>query len=287
MFEHVRSRAVFALLLIAGALAVIPAASAGTYVDPSGDASGGSGDVTAVKVSANKATGQLVFQITGSNLATSVQNVLFVDIDADANPTTGDVFDGGAEYSFYIDGDSYDFVRWSGSDWVDTPNTTVRVTGNSSSNTITVNRSELGNTSDFNFTATALLVALTPDNPQLGLDVAPDDGAYNFSLEANGPQIDSVDVKAAPASGPKAGKKFTILPTALHLPADGRSTPVTFSPDSYSCAAKVGARKLAGSGTGGCRFAIPKSARGKKLGVQLTVNYEGAGKIVPLSYRVR
>jgi hypothetical protein len=287
MFEHVRPRAVVAVLLAAGALAAVPAASAGTYTDPSGDASGGSGDVTAVNVVGNKSTGQLVFQITGSNLATSSQDVLFLDIDADANPATGNVFDGGAEYSFYVDGDSYDFVRWSGSDWVETANTTVRVTGNSSSNTITVNRSELGNTSDFNFSATALLVALTPDNPQLGVDLAPDDGAYNYSLDANGPQIDSVDVKATPAGGPKAGKRFSVLPTALHLPPDGRSKPATFSAESYSCTAKLGAKKLAGSGTGGCTFAIPKkNARGKKLSVQLTVNYEGATKIVPLSYRV-
>src|SRR5262245_10670860 len=108
----------FAAAVVATALlALAPAASAGNYTDPSGDSTGGSGDVTAVTVSGDKSTGQLVFQITGSNLATSADNVLFVDIDTDANPATGDLLDDGAEYAFYIDGDSYNFSRWNGSDW--------------------------------------------------------------------------------------------------------------------------------------------------------------------------
>src|SRR6476659_3282548 len=124
-----------ALVIVVALLAVVSAAGAGTYSDPSGDAVGGSGDVASVTVNGDKSTGQLVFHITGSNLATSAENVLFVDIDADANPATGSLLDGGAEYSFFIDGDSYDFSHWNGSDWVETPNTTVRVTGNSTADT--------------------------------------------------------------------------------------------------------------------------------------------------------
>ena len=78
-----------------------------------------------------------------------------------------------------------------------------------------------------------------------------------------------------------------IAPTALHLPPDGRTTPATVLPESYSCTAKLGARTLTGTGTGGCTFAIPKKkARGKTLTVQLTVNYEGVAKVVPLKFKV-
>ena len=64
----------------------------------------------------------------------------------------------------------------------------------------------------------------------LGADVAPDDGAYNYSFEANGPLITSVDVQTTPSVGPKAGKRFVVQPTALHLPPDGRTSGTAASP---------------------------------------------------------
>ena len=276
------------LAVIAGlALAVVPAASSGTYGDASGDNIGGAGDVTAVSVAGDKGTGQLVFRIAGTNIASSQQNVLFLDIDSDANPNTGNLDDGGADYSFLVDDNSYGFAHWSGTNWVPTTPPTARITGNTSQITISVNRSDLGNTADFNFSVTAFNLVVSTGTTQVGLDAAPDDGSYNFSFDANGPLITSVDVQTTPSGGPRAGKKFVILPTALHLPPDGRVTPATIAPASYSCTATLGAKRLAGTGTGGCTFSIPKKkSRGKKLTVQLTVNYEGAAKVVPLSFRV-
>ena len=270
------------------ALLVVPTASSGNYGDASGDNIGGAGDVTAVTVAGDKGTGQLVFRIAGSNIASSEQNVLFLDIDSDANPNTGNLTDGGADYSFVVDDNSYGFSHWSGTSWVDATPTTVRVTGNTSQITISVNRSDLGNTGDINFSVTAFNLVITGGTAQIGLDAAPDDGEYNFSLDANGPQINTVDVQTTPTAGPKAGKRFVIAPTALHLPPDARMTPAPIAPESYACSAGLGAKKLAGSGTGGCTFAIPKKkAKGKKLTVQLTVNYQGAAKVVPLAFKVR
>jgi mevalonate kinase len=61
----------------------------------------------------------------------------------------------------------------------------------------------------------------------------------------------------------------------------------TVLPESYTCVAKLGAKQLAGSGTGGCTIAVPKKkARGKRLTVQLTVSYQGATKVVPLTFKV-
>jgi hypothetical protein len=263
------------------ALAAVPAASSGTYSDPAGD-SGKAGDITSVTVAGDKGSGQLVFTITGTNMGTSDTNVLFLDIDSDANPLTGDLQSAGADYSFLLEGNSYSFGHWDGAHWVDTSYATVRVSGNGSRATISVNRSELGNTSDFNFDAS------TFDVPDVAFDDAPNDGMFNYSFDANGPQIDSVDVATTPAAGPKAGKRFTVAPTALKLPADGRTATTPILPDSYSCTAKVGAKTLVGSGTGGCTFVVPKKkkARGKTLTVQLTVNYEGAAKVVPLRFKV-
>jgi hypothetical protein len=270
------------------ALALVPAASSGNYADPSGDNVGGAGDITSVTVAGDKGSGQLVFRIAGVNIASSEQNVIFLDIDSDANPNTGNLVDGGADYSFYVDDTSYGFAHWTGADWAQLSPTTVHVSGGTSQIMVSVNRSELGNTADFNFEATALNVVLSGTSPQVGLDAAPDDGAYNYSLDANGPQIDSVDVQTTPSAGPKAGTRFVVVPTALHLPPDGRITPATLVPESYSCSAKLGTKKLGGSGTGACTISIPKKkARGKQLTVQLTVNYQGTAKIVPLTFKVR
>ena len=270
------------------ALVLVPTASSGNYTDASGDSFGGAGDLTAVTVAGDKGSGQLVFRITGSNIASSDKNTVYLDIDTDANPLSGSLADSGAEYEFYVDDNSYGFGRWDGSNWVVTPDQTVRVSGDTSEIMISVNRSELGNTADFNFVATAFNMSPLGNNLlQIGLDIAPDDGAFNYSFDANGPQIDSVDVQTTPSAGPKAGKRFVIVPTGLKLPPDGRTKPDPIVPESYSCTAKLGAKKLAGSGTGGCTVAVPKKkARGKKLTVQLTVNYQGATKVVPLTFKV-
>jgi hypothetical protein len=271
------------------ALALVPAASSGTYGDATGDNTGGAGDITGVTVSADNGTGQIVFRIAGVNLASSDQNVLFLAIDSDANPNTGNLTDNGSDYLFFLDNGSYDFEHWNGSDWVATPYSTVRVLGGAGQIMISVNRSELGNTSDFNFEVTTLSVTISGSSVvRAGSDSAPDDGAYNFSLAAGGPQINSVDVQTTPSAGPRAGKKFVVVPSTLQLPPDGRTTPATLTPESYTCSAKLGGKPLRGSGTGGCTFAIPKTkSRGKKLAVQLTVNYEGAAKVLPLSFRVK
>jgi hypothetical protein len=265
---------------LAAALVLVPTAASGTYADPAGD-SGPAGDITGVTVAGDQGSGQLVFRVTGTNLASSDKNVVFLTIDSDANPLTGNIMDNGSDYWFVVDHGSYWFMRWNGSDWDDTTHQSVRVSGGTTQIIVSVNRSELGNTSSFNF------VASTLDLTTFGLDEAPDDGAFSYSFETNGPNILSVDVQTTPSAGPKAGKRFVVVPTGLKLPPDGRASASSPTPESYSCTAKLGARALTGTGTGGCTFAIPKKkSRGKQLTVQLTVSYQGATKTVPLTFRV-
>jgi hypothetical protein len=266
--------------VLMAALVLVPSAASGNYTDPAGD-SGAAGDITAVTVVGDKNSGQVVFRITGSNLATSETNLLFLTIDSDANPLTGDLTDNGSDYWFGMDDSTYGFEHWDGSRWVDSPDLTVRITGGPSGIMVSVNRSELGNTADFNFAASTLNLS---DRTS---DYGPNDGAYNYSLDVNGPQINSVDVKTTPSVGPRAGKRFVVVPTGLKLPPDGRAIATPVLPESYSCVAKLGAKQLTGSGTGGCSIAVPKKkARGKRLTVQLTVIYQGATKVVPLTFKV-
>jgi hypothetical protein len=275
-----KSRGLIAAALMA-ALILVPTASSGAYTDPSGDSTT-AGDLTSVTVAGDKASGQLLFRITGTNIASSETNLLILDIDSDANPLTGDITENGSDYLFGLDNASYSFFHWTGSDWVPTSDLSVQISGNTTQILISVNRSDLGNTSLFNF------FAVTVNTTDRAFDSAPDQGAFNYWFDANGPQISSVDVKTTPAGGPKAGKRFVIAPTGLKLPPDRQTTPLpTVLPESYSCTAKLGAKKLA-SRKGVCSIAIPKkNAKGKKLTVLLTVNYEGATKVVPLTFKVK
>ena len=82
------------------ALVLVPTASSGNYADAAGDG-GNAGDITSVTVAGDKESGQVVFRIIGTNLASSEPNKLFLDIDSDANPLTGDLRDNGSEYLFW------------------------------------------------------------------------------------------------------------------------------------------------------------------------------------------
>jgi hypothetical protein len=112
---------------LVAALLLVPSASSGTYTDPSGD-SGAAGDITGISVIGDKTSGQLVFTIAGSNLASSGLNPLFLTIDSDSNPLTGDLTDHGTDYWFGMDDTGYGFQHWTGSDWVDTRSATARRT---------------------------------------------------------------------------------------------------------------------------------------------------------------
>ena len=265
--------------LLGLALVLAPIAAPGTYADKSGD-SGAAGDITGLQVAADKVSGQIIFRISGSNLSTSPTSLTFLLVDSDANPLTGDVASVGADYAFSIDDTSYGFEHWNGSDWVPTTYDTVRINGGGNALMISVNRSELGNTSGFNVWARSF------DLMSKSSDDAPDDGAFNYSIDANGPDIQSVDLKTSPAAGPVHGKKFVVAPAALKLPPNGAfaSTPL---PESYKCNAKLGQRAITATGTGACTFAVPKKSRGMQLRVTVSVTYEGASKSFTYSFRVR
>jgi hypothetical protein len=271
-----------ALVTLVGLVAAAPAGAAGKYTDPSGD-SGSAPDLSGVTVSGDKSTGQIIFQINGTNLSSSENNPTWLDIDSDANPLTGDILGGGADYEFVVDSTGYGFWHWNGSDWVDTSYSTVRIFGTSSGVMISVNRNEIGNPMDFNFSATSA------DWANKKFDFAPDDGMYNYSLDDGGPLITGITLQTTPAAGPTAGRSFVVNPTGLTLPPSGLLNPSseTPKPDSYTCSATLKGRALPGAGTGGCTFKIAKKkTRGKLLKVIVTVNYEGASKVFTYTFHV-
>jgi hypothetical protein len=270
-----------------GAVMLVLAGSAGgmgKYTDPTGD-SGSAPDITGVTVASDQASGQIVFHVDIASLPRGADVRTWLYIDSDANPVTGDVSMDGSDYGFVVDqsDNSYGFGHWYGSDWENAPYSTVRVISSPSGVTISVNRSELGNTSEFNFWAESE----TGDGSAGKWDGAPDEGQWNYSLEASGPHVTGVTVATAPISGPRAGQRFAVTKVALQLPPTGglqKSPP----PDSYTCTATLAGRQLAGSGQGGCAWKVPKKkVRGKRLVVKLTAQYQGVTKTIQFPFVVR
>jgi hypothetical protein len=267
-----------AMTLVGGAGAV------GSYGDATGD-SGAAPDVTRATVTSD-AAGQIELRIEAAMPPAPSTAATFALLDTDMNVATGAPDSLGAEYLFSVDesDNSYGFAAWNGTDWNwDTPYSTVRVNTDSSGVTISVNRSELGNTGAFNFW---VRTRLGTDDPA-ALDDAPNDGTWNYTLTAGGPEIRGVLVSTKPALGPVAAKPFVVTPVGLRLPPSDTGVSILSHPDTYACTARLAGRLLAGYGQGRCSWRLPKTARAKRLVVSLTVTYQGARLTTTLPYRVR
>ena len=261
------------------------AGAVGTYGDRTGD-SGAAPDITSATVTSD-AAGQIELRIGVASMPPSPSEVLTIAwLNTDMNAYTGAPDSLGADYVMVVDesDDSYGFAAWNGTDWNwDTPYSTVGIRTDSTSVTISVNRSELGNTAGLNFWVRTRLGTEDP----AAVDDAPDDGMWNYTLAAGGPEIRGVLVSSKPGFGPVAGKPFVVIPAGLRLPPSDTGISLLPGPESYSCTARLAGRAIAGYGTGRCSWRIPKTARGKRLVVSLTVAYQGSRSTTSLSYRVR
>ena len=272
-------RGLFTILAAAAFLVVVPAAtpagSDATFNDNVGDAQGAAPDISLVTVS--NVQGQINFRIVTNEPTLNADSEVLLGIDTDRNPSTGAPDSLGSDYAFEVAPTGYTFARWTGSAWDDnTPYATVRVayTGGA---TISVNRSELGNTTAFNFWVRGLQTVGDTSN----VDDAPDDGTYPYQLVAPGVTVATVAVSPDPYP-PRAGKRFKISVLSVGL-SDGRKV----APTSIACKARIGATPLRGKGRGGCTFRIPLSARRKTISVSITAAYRGSQKTLSISSRIR
>jgi hypothetical protein len=286
MLRHTYRRRllVAAAAAAAAALALCVSASAtGAYKDITGDGAGAP-DIGQVEVASDLA-GQIVFTVHVDNWPEGGDVSLYLFLDADMNPATGAPDTYGADYIFGVfeAENGYGFAHWNGTEWADTSASTVHVTCSSSGVTISVNKSELGNTGEFNFWTRTRAGAVETNQS----DDSPNDGAWNYSLAANGPDIVGVLVAMSPVSGPAQGKSFTFRTINLKLPSSGEAAAMLPTPESYKCAGKLAGRVLRGTGVGGCTWMLPRKSRGKRFDVALTVTYQGASKTVPFTYKVR
>jgi hypothetical protein len=249
-----------ALLTSIGLLIVGPdPGPAATFGDPQGDATGGAGDITQMVVS-NDAGGNITFALTIPNRAAlETDDRLFVLLDSDKDTTTGATSLGGVDYVLVITGAAATLQRASGPfSFAPAPHATMRLA--EGGKTVTLNRSDLGETKGFFVIAESRLVS----TPGVG-DDAPDRGFSDYDLELE-PRLGTLSATFAPVR-PEAGKPLRLARITLRLD-DG----TVVRADSVTCLAKLNGRRL----TGRCFWRIPKSARGKRLVVTLTARYQGA-----------
>jgi hypothetical protein len=205
------------VVALAACVVLVCAASSGasgreqSYSDPAGDQQGTAPDVTTIVVS-HVASGNITWRISVSNqptLPADSQVVLW--IDSDRNPNTGAPNTLGSDYVFLVGADGYNFARWNGTEFdFDTPFATVSVAYTAGA-TITVNRSELGNTNGVNFWVRGLQ---DTGSETANIDDAPDDGTFSYLLGPTGPRHGTVGAKSMTKvrNGLRASFTFRVLP---------------------------------------------------------------------------
>ena len=252
-------------ILTALVLGVSGARAAVTLTDATGDAVGGAADITQVVVS-NDADGNITFTLTFANRTTFTgDDTVVILMDTDGNASTGT---SGVDYAIATGNIGAILLRGDGTSFQLASAGTLRATNNNM--TLSINRSDLGNTSGLVFAVFASL-----DSSDTAEDLAPDNGAGVYTLELK-PVLDTLAAKFAPAK-PKAGKVFKLSGTTLKL-EDGSVVKGTIT-----CVAKLNGKRLAGR----CSWRIPKNARGKTLVVTLTAHYQGVTTtFTPWRFRV-
>jgi hypothetical protein len=259
----VRGKVFIVLALVLAAFASAgPATAAGskTFTDPKDDASDGP-DITQLIVS-NDDNGQLTFAFTFGNRPTILtgDDIVVIGIDADRRGNTGD--EAGYEFIFgflFEGGGQVDLGQWDGSRFnFDAPQTTLRAADGG--RTISINRSELGNATAFDFRVATLGRGTGDTAPEGGFATI-----WTYQLQLR-PEI--VSIRASfNLPQPRVGKAFTLKGAVLRL-SSGQEVP----PTAYSCTATLGGKALRPAAR--CRWNIPKKgSKGKRFVVTVTASY--------------
>ena len=253
---------------------LVPAAApvqGAQFQDPTGD-SATAPDITSVIV-VNDASGQITFNINFAMPLVAPSDFLVgLAIDSDQNTTTGE---SGIDYIFLADlsNKSFSLGHWNGSTFVQAPDTTASVNNLFSTVlTFSINSSDLGHTTGFNFFARSI----TGPGGNGDHDTAPDSGTWSYQLGSAAAL--ALSVESSHVTKAKAGKTYQAAITVAR--SDGAAADVTTS--DVTCAATVGRRPLHASAptalgpVARCSWRLPKKSKGKTLRASVTVTLDGA-----------
>jgi hypothetical protein len=264
---------VAAAMSAVGAVAAFPAARNHNPVesaDPTGD-SGAVPDIANVVIG-NTLAGVIRFEVTIANRTTLLQDndVIAVIMDTDRNGTP--------DYELHSVGNTgLELVKSGASGPELISGSRLLKIWASGKLTLEIASADLGNTTSLVwFVGTGMLSG----SSAVLEDFAPDgDDAFLYTLST--PHIATVVPAYAPAA-PRAGKRFRVAGAVVRFETDEERPAGT-----VRCSAKLGRKTLRGTGAGGCTFALPASARGKRLSLAMTATFEDQSATVTRSLRVR
>lgn len=258
-----------------------------TFSDPAGDA-GTAPDITGVSVT-NDDHGLYTFVVT---FATPYTDTAGAEIffDTDQNTGTGDPI--GAEYVLLDDHGSHSFVlfSWSGSQWQEAsaPTAGAVVANDNMSITFTINKSDLGNVTKYNF----FVLSTDGDGSTGHYDAAPS-GSDWFTYDEQ--TVFTLAAGSSHEGAAKAGGTWTVSMRAVR--SDTKAT--VGSEGTIACKATERSKKLAvvshafvSSGGGGgssavCTFRVPKKPKGAAVHATVTVSDAGQSASKAFSAKTR
>jgi hypothetical protein len=257
-----------------------------TVSDPTDDSGSAYPDIASVTVS-NDDNGLITFQINlGNRQALSGQDGILVLLDSDQNGATG-AQPLGLEYGLGIGpGNGVGLAQWNGSSFVAASPSTLTASSTSGQVTVSINKSDLGGTSGFNFGVVTTADGFNSSDS----DIAPDTGplwSYQVTIsQPTGGSTGSTGSSGTPTVKLTAGKA-EVTPAVHGKPFTASMTVTDASTGTgvsgtVTCSAKLGGKVLPGArhtasatGKASCTWKLPKTAKGKALTGKITVTYQG------------
>jgi hypothetical protein len=256
-----------------------------TFTDSTGE-DPNAPDITSITVS-NTDAGLITFQVSIPNRPTFTPDmVLVLYINSDANSATGSPDLLGADYLIILapnssGGRDVSMGRWNGTDFADTPQLSL-VSSYASGATVSVNANELSATKKMSFGAQAISGVVfdaqgTPDLTNAHRDFAPDEGHgfYTYDVKITPLRLVVKRVSTVPAK-PKAGSPFTVS-----LVAARSDSGATIQAGTVTCKGTIAFKPVVArvhrvsAGKAVCTYQIPKTASGKTLRVNISLQFEG------------
>lgn len=248
------------VLALLAALVLAAAGGAQSFTDPVGDTEGPDIDSVAI----THAGANLNIDIHFANRTRlAAEEAVQVEIDLDSNANTGD--DGIDLHALYVEGEPTEVLLWQNNDYVETTRATIDWSTSTAHVHVPlalVNRS-------VKVEVAALGLAKDNDDPNLPppedpVDVAPDDGAFAYTVTTEARRLVKSTLTFAPAQ-PRAGKAFRLAGASLEFNDVGTVKATA------TCSAKLAGKKFGK----GCSWKLPATAKKKPLVITVTASYGG------------
>jgi len=257
-----------------------PAANSTTYQDSTGE-DPAAPDITTI-VASNDDAGMITFRVNVPNrpqYAADMGLVMF--LDSDANQSTGDPENLGADFVIQLLRGEIILFRWDGADYSLSATQASLSHSWSGGAVVRINASDLNNARRLSFDA--LVLSGIQYDPVTGAldcalckrDFAPTVGFFTYEVKITPPTLVVKKLTRSPAR-PTAGKAFT-----LRLVAARSDTGAVVQNGRVTCVGRIGNARLKAQvqrvvgGAATCTWNIPATAKGKTFRGSAAVVFEG------------